>query len=145
MSGRYSRNKGQRGEREVISMLQPVIDKVCEDLGIVTFQLKRNLHQRYKQKEYDVDGVPWMALEVKFQEDQSGIGSWWRQVKAACRPGQVPVLIYRQKNRPWMVRTRVGIDAGNGVHVKIVVSMLAADWLVWFEYRFRSDFEKNRS
>jgi hypothetical protein len=140
MAGRMSRNKGANGEREVIGLLQPVVDRVCAECGQVQLVLKRNYSQRFAAKQYDVEGVPWMALEVKRVENQSGVGSWWRQTLAATRPGQVPVLFYRQNHRPWMVRTRLPVVAGGRTVVRCTVTMDVTSFLVWFEYRLKSDW-----
>lgn len=136
--GQMSRNKGARGEREAIALLQPVVNRVCADCGKVPFALIRDTRQRYQAKLYDVFGIPWMALEVKRVENQSGLEGWWRQTLAATKEGQTPVLMYRQNNQPWKVRTRVTVLAGKS-KIKITVNMRVDDFLVWFEYRLRSE------
>ena len=134
MAGSMSRNKGARGEREVIALLQPVVNKVCDAHGKVRLELKRNFHQRFQPAQYDLDGLPWMAIEIKRCENLSGLGSWWAQVKRATRPGQVPVLIYRQNHGQWQVRTRLPVRVGSKV-VRLTINLAFADWLVWFELK----------
>jgi hypothetical protein len=140
MSGARSRNKGARGEREVIAILQPIVDKVTDECGQPRLVLRRNYSQRYEAKQYDVIGLPWVALEVKRVENLSGLGKWWRQVISCTGRGQVPVLIYRQNHGKWHVRTRVPVRAGGrvgGVHVVCTVTMDLATWLVWLEQRLK--------
>ena len=137
MAGRASRNKGARGELEVIAMLQPIVDKVCEETGHPSFVLRRNQDQRYAPKQYDLIGVPWVALEVKRVENQSGIGSWWRQTKEATKDGQIPILIYRPNHQKWKVRCRIPILAGITV-IRATVNVDIETFLVWFEYFLKS-------
>lgn len=140
--GKSSRKKGDRGEREAIGLLQPVVDEVCVEKGHVRLELRRNYAQRFAAKEYDVIGCPWIALEVKRVENQSGLAGWWRQVLASCREGQVPVLMYRQNNRRWKVRMLVlvavagsvdGARAGRFVRMPVDVDIDA--FLVWFKQK----------
>ena len=147
MSGRASRDKGGRGEREAISLLQPVVDGVCEEAGMPSFELVRDSRQRYQKKLYDIFGLPWFAFEIKRVENQSGIGGWWRQVREATKEGQIPVLMYRQNNRPWMVRTKVSIPVvKGGPAVRMTVTMTFDDWKVWFReflrYRLVRDLSR---
>lgn len=137
MAGRMSRNKGARGEREVIAILQPIVDSVCEETGQPRFELRRNPTQRFKGKEYDVIGLPWIALEVKRQENLSGLGSWWKQTLDATRPGQTPVLVYRKNHSPWKVRMKVPVDIENRLNVMCVVDVDWDTFLFWFRQRLK--------
>src|SRR5688572_14906985 len=110
--GMFARRKGANGELEIMRLIQPTVDRVCEGCGCPQIVLQKNRDQRYAKKQYDVIGLPWFAFEVKRVENQSGINGWWEQVKDAAREGQIPVLFYRQNNRPWMVRTKMRLDAG---------------------------------
>jgi len=133
MGGKASRDKGGRGEREVIALLQPVVDHVCGLLGVVRLELQRNPRQRYAPKLYDLIGVPWIALEVKRVENLSGLGSWWRQTLAATREHQIPVLFYRQNHGKWNVRMRVPIKVSDTIHVRATVTVDAVTFQVWFQ------------
>lgn len=138
--GRGSREKGRRGEREIIDLLQPAVDDVCDAVGQPRFQLRRNQDQRFAAKQYDVIGLPWLAIEVKRQENLSGIGSWWRQLKAATRDKQVPVLFYRQSHRPWRVRMNVltAVVIG-GPYVRMTVDISIDSFLVWFRQKLLAE------
>lgn len=139
MGGRMSRNKGAAGEREAIGLLQPIVDQVCEEAEMPRFELVRDSRQRYEKKLYDIFGLPWFAFEIKRVENQSGIGTWWRQVKAATKDGQISVLMYRQNNRPWMIRTRLPIRVvKGGPAVRMTVTVTFVDWSVWFRQFLRS-------
>ena len=74
MAGLMSRNKGKRGEREVVKLLQPVVNEVYESLGLEPPLLERNLMQSHKGG-CDLAGLDWLALEVKYQEQQQ-MTSW---------------------------------------------------------------------
>lgn len=138
MAGRSSRNKGARGEREMIAVLQPIVDRVCDECGQPRFEIRRNYTQRFQAKECDLIGIPWMSFEVKRVENLSGMGGWWRQTLKATREGQVPVLFYRQNHKGWKVRFRVALDAGR-YKVRSTVTVDLATFLVWFEHRLKSE------
>lgn len=149
-----SRDKGARGEREVIRILQPVVDEVCAEVGMPSFELIRDTRQRFEAKHYDVFGLPWMAFEVKYREDMSGIESWWKQTRDACRPGQIPVMFYRRNHGRWRVRMRAPISVVKGgwspgdgtgpedtyhrpVRVSMTMDVRLSDWLVWFRVKLK--------
>ena len=129
---KMGRNKGARGEGEVIAFLQPIVDKVCEENGHPRFILRRNQDQRFAAKQYDLIGVPWVALEIKRVENQSGIGGWWKQTLAATSENQIPVLIYRQNYRQWKVRMRVQVLAVT-TPILMTINVDIASFLIWFE------------
>jgi Holliday junction resolvase len=84
------RNKGSRGERELLALLS-------DELGIV---ITRNLQQT-RSGGADALDVPGWAIEVKRQETLS-IASWWAQAARQANDLQRrPVLFYRQSRRPW--------------------------------------------
>lgn len=132
MGGLASRNKGKRGEREVIVMLQPVVSQVYEAFGIEAPRLQRNQLQS-DGGGFDIVGLDWMALEVKLQEKEA-VEAWWRQTLAQCGQRQTPVLWYRRNNVEWKVRTLVTMQAG-GQWLTMPATMSVADWLRWFRAR----------
>lgn len=83
MSGNMSRNKGQRGEREVVKLLQPIINRVYGSRAVEPPQLERNLMQSHKGG-FDIVGLEWMALEVKYQES-ANLNGWWKQTLDQAR------------------------------------------------------------
>ena len=168
MAGRTSRNKGARGEREVVTLLQEIVDEVYaeenrkreewrslhgrdmvgENLAVPV--LKRNYSQRFAAKQYDVEGLDWLALEVKRVENLSGLGSWWTQCRTATRKGQTSVLFYRQNHGRWKIRMRVWVRAGvpiadrqgyhgKSTHVGMTVDTDIDSFLVWFRERLKSE------
>lgn len=112
MGGTTSQNKGKRGEREVVKLLQPVVNAAYEQAkengyGEVAGEapvLQRNTLQSDRGG-FDIVGLQWLALEVKFQESLS-IGTWWKQCLRQAGAGQEPVLMYRQSRKPWRVRMK---------------------------------------
>ena len=87
---RASRQKGQRGEREVCKILS-------DKLG---GEFKRNLMQT-AEGGYDVLGLKGWAIEVKFQEKLS-IEKWWKQTVEQAN-GKKPVLFFRKSRENWRV------------------------------------------
>lgn len=126
-----SRSKGQRGEREVVAMLQPTIDRVYEAAGREPPQLERNLMQS-RAGGYDIVGIEWLALEVKRVEVEWS-NSWWEQAKRQARPGQLPVLLYRMNRRKWSVRIHGYLHVGTSEAVKVDADVDVEAFLVWFE------------
>ena len=88
---RASRQKGQRGEREVCKIL-------AEQLG---GEYKRNLSQT-QDGGYDVLGLEGWAIEVKFQENLS-IEKWWKQAVEQSSKDKKPVLFFRKSRTDWRV------------------------------------------
>lgn len=105
MAGKMSRNKGKRGEREIIALLQPVVSEVYTAHGLEPPVLKRNTMQS-DGGGFDIHGLEWCALEVKRQETLC-LPAWWRQTLRQAGPGTLPVLAYRQSREPWRVRVPV--------------------------------------
>ena len=92
MSGRSSRQKGQRGERQIFALLNSL-------LGREVF--RRNLSQtRAGGADHEADDLP-VALEVKFQE-KLNIGTWLKQAREQAA-GRIPALAYRQSREEWTV------------------------------------------
>ncbi len=86
-----SRQKGQRGEREVCKLL-------ADKLG---GEYKRNLMQT-QDGGYDVLGLDGYAIEVKFQEKLQ-IEKWWEQTVQQSSVERLPVLFFRRSREPWRV------------------------------------------
>lgn len=132
MGGKMSRDKGKRGERQVIKLLKPIVDRVYLKYGIDPPLLQRNLLQS-DCGGFDVYGLDWMALEVKWQEDYA-IPMWWRQTLSQCGEDQVPVLFYRRSRVPWTVRMFVDASVGRIDGGAIFpADMRVHDFLKYFE------------
>ncbi len=96
MSGKASRDKGARGERELFALLS-------DRLGISVI---RNLSQT-RDAGCDSLSVPGFTIECK-RVESSFQKAWMTQAIAAIRPGHaVPVVFYRQSRHPWRAAFRV--------------------------------------
>lgn len=108
-----ARSKGQRGEREIIDLLQPHINEVSAYNQLPPPFLQRNQMQTH-QGGYDIVGLPGFAFEVKrVESDQPGqIQSWWVQCVSQAKAGEEPVLFYRRNAGKWtvMLFTRLDLD-----------------------------------
>lgn len=95
MSGRQSRDKGARGERELFALLS-------DRLGhIVT----RNLSQT-RDAGCDSLSVPGFAIECK-RVESAFQNAWMAQAIASTRPGhEIPVVFYRASRQPWRAAFR---------------------------------------
>ena len=133
-----ARAKGQRGEREVVGILQPVVNKVYGAHGMEAPNLERNLMQSARGG-YDIIGLEWLALEVKRREQvmASGIMGWWNQTKEQAMANQEPVLFYRHNGVSWNVMMYgylcVGQNGGMRVRGPVVVNL--PHFVAWFELR----------
>lgn len=141
-----SRNKGQRAEREIVKLLQPVVIAVWNELGRegAAPALERNLMQSHKGG-HDLIGLDWLALEVKHQE-QFVLSSWWRQAKTQAEEAEAkihrpvePVLFYRRNNIPWRVVMFGYLDAGSAGRVRCPVDITPDAFLAWFRLRLAQE------
>lgn len=138
MSGSFARDKGQRAERQVVKMLQPVVDWVYREHGMEAPMLERNLMQSHKGG-HDIVGLDWLALEVKHHETLA-VEQWWQQAKdQAAKAEKVtgrkvePVLIYKQNRTKWRVRL-FGVLRAGGNDVRCPVEVSDEAFLVWFHH-----------
>ncbi len=90
MSGRASRDKGNRAERELASIL-------TDRLGFV---VQRKLGQARDGGD-DIQ-IGKYRIEVKRRE-RVQIDQWSEQVEQAAQAGDVPIVIYRRNGQPWRV------------------------------------------
>ena len=153
MSGLMSRNKGKRAEREVVNLLQPIVNKVYAAAGKEAPSLERNLMQSHKGG-HDIVGLEWMALEVKHQEALQ-VNAWWKQTEEQAKrivlvgelsaqpTGQggnpprhpEPVLFFRKNNARWQVVVKVKLALGDGRHVSTHGTISLEAFLIWFEHK----------
>lgn len=101
MSGKKSRDKGGRGEREVYKLLQPIVNECYSLFNMEPPLMQRNACQS-RDGGYDIIGVDWIAIEVKRQETLH-IETWWKQTVTQAGENKEPVLIYRKNHQPWQV------------------------------------------
>ena len=143
MAGNASRNKGMNGEREVIHLLKPIVDKVYKKHAAEIPLLERNTLQ-CNQGGSDIAGLFWLALEVKRQE-RLNLLDWWEQSLQSTKAGQTTVLLYRQDRGKWRAQLH-GALVLNLQHVDNLsndlvlqravitkVDITIEDFLAWFE------------
>ena len=141
MTGKMSRNKGQRGEREVINLCQPIVDEVCVEYGVESPQLSRNLVQS-QNGGHDIVGLDWLALEVKFQETFH-INQWWEQTTRQAGEDQEPVLVYRKSRAKWRVMMFGEIVSG-AVRIRIPVDITFEAFLGYMKVRVGYELRKQK-
>lgn len=128
-------NKGKQGEREAIKFLQPTIDKVYGEFSLDTVELYRNQNQSALGG-YDIDGLPWIALEIKRQEALS-LNAWWAQVNKAKQGTQVPVVMFRQNRKQWRFLMPAWLHTGGAGHMETRAEVTKEAFLEWFEQTLR--------
>lgn len=148
------RSKGQRGEREVVTMLQSIVDRVIAAInkeiddeisqGVMVRVGKRPDQVQVLRNQLqsavggsDLSGIDWLAIEVKYQETEN-LNSWWAQTQKQTKPGQVGVLIHRANQQKWRVRMLGKLALIDGRHVTCPVDITVDAFLLWFENEFRS-------
>jgi hypothetical protein len=131
--GRMARNKGARGEREIIKLLEPIVKEECTKVGKQSLILQRNsLQSRFGGS--DLAGCFFLAAEVKYCESIQ-IASWWNQTVAQVRGDQVPVLFYRKNLERWKCRMFGKLPLGDGRHVTTPCDISIGAFLIWFRHR----------
>lgn len=136
MAGRRSLNKGKRAEREVIKLIQPVVNQVYEANGLEPPILERNLMQSHRGG-YDLVGLDWLALEVKHQE-QEQVNTWWAQCVRQAGTTKEPVLFYRKNNARWRIKMLGYLVAGSKrVKAPVVIELDA--FLVYLKIRIEKE------
>lgn len=164
MGGNMSRDKGQRGEREVCALLQPVVNDVYGRLGVQPVPtLERNLMQS-RSGGFDIAGLEWIALEVKRHETLN-VQAWWSQTKEQAKTTLVyggqkglragtahvrvqarePVLLYRQNRGKWNVRMYGRLETSDGHFVKTPVTISLEAFLVWFSKELEARLQKGQT
>lgn len=142
MGGLTSRNKGKRGEREVIGILQPVVTSLYEEFGLEVPTLKRDTRQS-DGGGYDITGVDWLAIEVKYQEGTPKLGKWWQQTLDQCGQRQTPVLFYRRNRCDWAVHMFAALHVG--AHMQTVaVSITVPEFMRWFRARLTEELTNGK-
>lgn len=146
--GSLSIQKGKRAEREVASMLNPIIARVCQREGVDVQKLQRNLKQ-VQQGGFDLDGLDWLAPEIKHHKTPA-LNSWWDQTVRQAGTARIPVLIWKQHGGKWKVRMRGQMPLCDGTSIRAVIDLPVIDqFLVWFEleltHRIRAAIAKGDS
>ncbi len=132
MGGKMSLQKGKRSEREIVKLLQPILDDICNELDIERILIQRNTLQADKGG-YDLTGVGWMAPEVKMQETFN-LSGWWRQTVMQVKANQEPVLFYRKSRVKWRVRMKMYASLGERRFFTVADITIDA-FLVYFKER----------
>jgi hypothetical protein len=131
--GKASRDKGARGEREIIDLLQPIVDTEYTFAGKEPPQLKRTSSTQADGGGCDITGIDWLALEVKRCETLQ-VEQWWRQCLAQAKLGQMPVLVYRQNGRQWRARLYLQTLA---TCIVVLAELSFADFCTYFAATLR--------
>jgi hypothetical protein len=162
MSKSFAKDKGARAERNVIQLLQPIVDKVYSELGKPVPKLQRNSLQS-DGGGFDIVGLDWIALEVKHQEKMK-INDWWAQTIRQATDGNItnrlPVLFYKSNGLKWHVMMEglveiekdfwsitppdgLGMKLGiRGRKVRCPVTISQESFLVFFEHKLRLEASK---
>ena len=118
--GKSQRNKGQRGERELCSLLS-------DELGTV---VKRNLSQT-RAGGADCIEIPNWSIEIKFQETLK-LNDWWQQTLDQCAKDEQPILFYRKSRMPWKAMLKLSSVNKDfkGMHYTCIVDFNTAVMLI---------------
>lgn len=138
--GSLSIQKGKRAERDVASRLNVILVGLCERLGYDTVKLQRNLKQ-VQQGGFDLDGLDWIAIEIKHHKAVS-LGSWWAQCERQATGDREPVLIWKQHGGKWNVRMYGRLTIEPGRRLKTVVDISWDAFVIWFEKRAEVELKR---
>jgi len=92
LSGKYSRNKGKVGEREVAS--------ISREHGFTDSRRGQQYHGGGDSP--DVLGIPGLHLEVKRVEKLNLKNAMAQSSKDAAE-GEIPVVVHRKSREPWYI------------------------------------------
>lgn len=96
MSGKKSKEKGKRGERELAKKLR-------ELLGV---DARRGQQHSGSPDSPDVVGVPGVHIECKRAEKFSLYNSMEQSINDAGK--NIPIVVHRRNNKDWVVVVRLG-------------------------------------
>jgi len=105
----HARNKGKRGEREVVALLQGILqaNKLTDHFSAEN--IGRNLSQT-RGGGFDIENVPLLAVEVKYQETPNFKSYWNQAYKQALQHCEAfpddpltPVVFWRKARAKWKV------------------------------------------
>ncbi len=143
--GSMSRDKGQRAEREVIDMLQPIVSdthgKLVQTYSELNFGdcpvLQRNTLQS-DSGGCDIAGLEWLSLEVKHHETPQ-INQWWQQTLRQAGKYKFPTLFYKANRVPWKVRMRLWLPLKGWDGEWVVGDVDPAVFIKYFSARMESE------
>lgn len=136
-----SRSKGQRGEREVVHLLQDIVTRVRLSAHLDPLVLQRNALQAHLGGE-DIHGLQGYAVEVKFQQNEQ-LPAWWRQcVAQADKVKALPILFYRGNGQKWKVKLRATVRTPKDTDdITMDVTVSLEEFAFWFECAYAEDAE----
>ena len=132
-------------------MLNPILERVCTSNGVDPLRLARNLQQT-RNGGFDLDGLDWIAIEIKHHKTVS-LNSWWQQtLRQAGRDMagnpivgmdvREPVLIWKQHGGKWNVRMLVRLEVEPGRRFRTAGNISLDAFLAWFEARAHVELRK---
>lgn len=135
------RQKGAEGERQVMKILNDIVQEVRVAKGLDKFA-KEDLPFQRNQNQTAVGGDdltnPYkLSIEVKRQE-QLSINTWWKQcMKSAARTQGYPILIFRQNGKKWRVMLSASLPIAPSVALSPVrVEINVDDFRSWFRHYY---------
>lgn len=140
--GSMSRSKGQRGEREIIDLLQRVVNEVYAEHGEEVVKFSGLLQRNTLQSDLggvDIVGLPWFAPEVKRCQTLS-IARWWEQTTRQAGVRREPVLFYRRNQEQWQVMM-VGSVGTVRMRISVPVIVPMSAFMRWFRVRLHEELE----
>jgi hypothetical protein len=138
MMGINVRQKGAEGERQAYKMMNEIVCAVMQELEFPADQIeaaRKGIQRNQNQTAVggcDLTNTYGIAFEIKRQETLS-VPAWWRQTcTSAERNNEMPVLMYRQNNKPWRFRTYGWVNLPGGRHRMAEVEFDEATFKGWF-------------
>lgn len=142
MGGKSSLNKGKSGEREIVKLIQPIVDTCylpyAEILGDAPI-MQRNTLQSHLGG-FDIVGLEWFAIEVKRCETLN-LNAWWKQTLSQAYKDQTPILFYRQSRKAWRVRMTMRESTGLRTFT-CVADISIDDFLTYLTARLEDELVK---
>ncbi len=104
--GRSQRVKGATGEREFFKLSNDAVQHIDWPYrfrdGTIFNRHPAPRHGKGQPDNTDPHGVLPVTIEVK-RVEKPQFKTWIDKLQSQCRPGQTPVLAWRQNQKPWTV------------------------------------------
>lgn len=127
-----ARSKGQRGEREIVDLLQEVVDTTRTRHKLEPIVLQRNTLQAHLGG-CDLHGLEGFSVEVKFQEIDYN-SAWWAQAVRQAGATKIPILFYRRSRQAWTVKFRAYVNTPKDRdQIEIDITCNEVDFISWFK------------
>jgi hypothetical protein len=100
-NGRFSKEKGKRGEREFVHFCSQ-FDWLVDLVKSLNMILRRGAQVKGTPDSPDVEGLPFLHMEVKRRE-RFDVYDFLQQAESEAGEGEIPIVACRKNRKKWLV------------------------------------------